>query len=444
MQRAVPHKYWDPAEDEVDEDEEVPAEEEDEEVVLPPEVWCLIAAYLGPGWRHLARLSLVSRYLHGVVWGQATAIDLSALSSSIASWWRSYLAQRRHRLPPDHAQPREEQEAESRDPLEHILRFVRHHSPELRWLSLPGSFALHHAPLLVADLRHLALHAVTDAESTVAATVARLPYLTSLRLSGMGVTDALLNELPGSLTSLWVESPCPDPTAFRGTFQRLPPSLTTLRLHLCHTLVIPRFDLLSPNLRTLDLTGSRRITGRMLDKLPRKLLVLKLRDCRSIMQAELAPALTRLNLLQELDLRGCEVDGSAMAFLPASLRVLRLSGPLTDGIMPLLPRQLEALTLFNMPLISDDALSCFLAEVAARLTSLTLAFCPKLTDAGLKPLPHNLVALKIKGGGRKCRITEAAFQCLPATLRRLHVASAPFVHVPSLSLPPSLYFVHRP
>jgi hypothetical protein len=60
---------------------------------------------------------------------------------------------------------------------------VRHHSPELRWLSLPGSFALHHAPLLVADLRHLALHAVTDAESTVAATVARLPYLTSLRLS---------------------------------------------------------------------------------------------------------------------------------------------------------------------------------------------------------------------------------------------------------------------
>jgi hypothetical protein len=33
----------------------------------------------------------------------------------------------------------------------------------------------------------------------------------------------------------------------------------------------------------------------MLDKLPRKLLVLKLRDCRSIMQAELAPALTRLN-----------------------------------------------------------------------------------------------------------------------------------------------------
>jgi hypothetical protein len=33
----------------------------------------------------------------------------------------------------------------------------------------------------------------------------------------------------------------------------------------------------------------------MLDKLPRKLLVLKLRDCRSIMQAELAPAFTRLN-----------------------------------------------------------------------------------------------------------------------------------------------------
>ncbi len=64
----------------------------------------------------------------------------------------------------------------------------------------------------------------------------------------MGVTDALLNELPGSLTSLWVESSCTD---FRGTFQRLPPSLTTLRLHLCHTLVIPRFDLLSPNLRTL-------------------------------------------------------------------------------------------------------------------------------------------------------------------------------------------------
>ncbi len=60
---------------------------------------------------------------------------------------------------------------------------MRHHSPELRWLSLPGSFALHHAPLLVADLRHLALHAVPEAESTVAATVARLPYLTSLRLS---------------------------------------------------------------------------------------------------------------------------------------------------------------------------------------------------------------------------------------------------------------------
>lgn len=258
MQSAVPHKYWDAAEDEVA-DEEVQAEEAeeageevvDEEVVLPPEVWCLVAAYLGPGWRHLARLSLVSRYLHGIVWGQATAIDLSALSSSsIASWWRSYLAQRRHRLPPppDQAQPREEQEVESRDPLEHILRFVRHHSPELRWLSLPGSFALHHAPLLVADLRHLALHAVPEAESTVAATVARLPYLTSLRLSGMGVTDALLNELPGSLTSLWVESSCTD---FRGTFQRLPPSLTTLRLHLCHTLVIPRFDLLSPNLRTL-------------------------------------------------------------------------------------------------------------------------------------------------------------------------------------------------
>jgi hypothetical protein len=33
----------------------------------------------------------------------------------------------------------------------------------------------------------------------------------------------------------------------------------------------------------------------MLDKLPRRLLVLKLRDCRSIMQAELAPALSRLN-----------------------------------------------------------------------------------------------------------------------------------------------------
>jgi len=56
MQTAVPHKYWHAAEDEVAEDEEVQAEEAeeevvvvDEEVVLPPEVWCLVAAYLGPG-----------------------------------------------------------------------------------------------------------------------------------------------------------------------------------------------------------------------------------------------------------------------------------------------------------------------------------------------------------------------------------------------------------
>ena len=64
---------------------------------LPPEVWCLIIAYLGPRWKHLVRLSLASRQLHALVWGQITVLDLSSLTGA-APWWRSFLAQRRNRL----------------------------------------------------------------------------------------------------------------------------------------------------------------------------------------------------------------------------------------------------------------------------------------------------------------------------------------------------------
>jgi hypothetical protein len=148
--------------------------------------------------------------------------------------------------------------------------------------------------------------------------------------------------------------------------------------------------------------------------------------------------------LRELDLRGCSVDSSVISFLPASLHVLRLSGSaLTDAAVPLLPRQLRTLTLFNIPELSDAGLASYLADASSQLTSLTLAFCPKITNASFARLP-GLITLKIKGGGRKCRITEDAFQHLPKTLRRLNVESAPYVHVSMLSLPPSIYFVHRP
>jgi hypothetical protein len=74
-------------------------------------------------------------------------------------------------------------EAEARDPLEHIMRFLKRHSPEVRRLSLSGDFAIHHAPLLMTGLRHLALHHVIEAETTVAAALTYLPHLTSLHLS---------------------------------------------------------------------------------------------------------------------------------------------------------------------------------------------------------------------------------------------------------------------
>jgi hypothetical protein len=132
----------------------------------------------------------------------------------------------------------------------------------------------------------------------------------------------MLEELPASLTTLWVEA-CSSSSAFVGTFKRLPPSLTSLHLRSCHSLVAPRFANLPLTLQVLgtstlasdflflllflllflqitpsvhtDLSGSRGISGHMLERLPRGLRALNLRDCRGLMLAELVPALCRLH-----------------------------------------------------------------------------------------------------------------------------------------------------
>lgn len=67
----------------------------------------------------------------------------------------------------------------------------------------------------------------------------------------MIVTDAMLEELPRSLSTFWVEAAIASRESFQGTFKRLPSSLKALHLRSCHSLVAPRFENLPSTLQVL-------------------------------------------------------------------------------------------------------------------------------------------------------------------------------------------------